>query len=379
MVGDYHAAQVPYLQAEADKMREEIKYMPAKYQAEWNAKMAEMDAHLAAATKSRAETGAIPAETAKKEAETRRAQEETRRSEWERAGAPSGTVAKMAVAQAMPYRTSVSERGVVVTDERTGQTMTTPFMTGTFKSPQTDLAWKMAGANFLDKAKSDILSHYGADTQKAQKEFEAMMIVLGKEGIESKEQASIIMAHLSPENKALFTTVMDLYRQGETSGIPLATTQTYVNAMLGAKAAGAAITPGLREKPVPGAAPAPRAAAPPVAAASGARTGPPPEAVGATGQTIDPAKFAGQRPGPYKGSSGTTVYWDGTSAWVIGATPSGAEKPTAPAASAQATKPRGKPTPIGPPAGTFGRGKTFRERLEEGRSRRGKAEEGKRE
>lgn len=338
ITGDYHAAQIPYIQAQAENMKAQTKYLPYKQRMEFDEKIAEIESKLAGIAKTRAETKAIPTETAYKEAQIK-------------ALPPSYAAevqGKIAVARAEPYQPVVTDRGITVINKATGKPEIEIPISKSFTSSETNFAWTQTLGNFISKAKASIDAKFGVGSQEAKAEWDSLRYIMGKEDLTGNLHAAVLLDTLSPEDKVTFNRVMTLYREGEQYGIPPDQTQIRVNAMLGIKPEAAA-PKGLKEKQ-PGKA-APAAPAPAPRAAREAAPKPPPQAVGATGRQLDPAKFTGRPIGPYRGSAGTSVYWDGVTAWEIGVAapapapaPSGAAKPAPKPAEAVRLKPIGLTT-----------------------------------
>jgi hypothetical protein len=344
MVGDYHAAQIPYIKAQTEKMQLESQNLPAIQRLEVEKRIQEIHETIAKTQKAQAETGAIPAETGLKQAQTEE-------SKARRAGMPPSfeaeTQAKLRVAQAEPFQPVATEQNITVIDKRTGQPTVTIPISKAFTSTQTNMAYTQTMGNFIGKAKASIDIKYGADVQGAKRAWDNLTYTLGKEDLTGNLHAEVILDALSPADRVIFGRVLTLFREGEQYGISVDDTQKRVNAILGIKpTAEGAPTKGLREK---GQAPAPAA---PAAAAP--TTGP---------KAVNAANF-GPKYGIYEYPTGSGNYYRAgagkTPVSIEAPAPTGAVKPAAkPTPKSAETK---KPKPIGL-GGEAWQGKSWKERM----------------
>jgi hypothetical protein len=271
--GDYHAAQVPYLRAQANKMLAETEYLPYKQALEMREKLAEIDSKLAGTEKTRAETvtergrpaeisartektreetAGLPGERRRVAAEAGKTEEQTRQLRY---GLPVGVMNQqmyMKLNEQLPYNFSHDGKSLYVGNQRTGAVNVIPNGTATPDAKVTQLAWSMVSSSFLEQAKADLMAKHPGETQKAREEYEQLLFVLSKEGMTTDAQASAVRGALTPANRVKFNRAMDVYRDGEQKGWSLETMERVVQDELGQKPAAKAAPAAPSAAPAPG-------------------------------------------------------------------------------------------------------------------------------
>jgi hypothetical protein len=228
--GNLSVAQIPRIQAEAEKLTAEARNLPYKEQREAYktlfeinkaiAETANLEARTATergiSTKAIASIEAERALTATRQAERTKTDEEIRQLRY---GLPTEVMNQknaMEIAKQMPYdAVTNAEGGVDILNKRTGTLTSARLGTVAPQARVTQLGWSMAASTFINQAKLDIAAKYPGDIQKQQNAFSALLFTLGKEGVTSDVQGAAIRGALSDTNKLKFDASMDIYRDGE--------------------------------------------------------------------------------------------------------------------------------------------------------------------